>query len=76
MLLVLGTERLVTEELFRKDFNEPSDWFPILRGEVCTEGAEQSATIIEKAGMMSGWSFICLKHDFTSLACITISLLG
>ena len=33
-------------------------------------------TMIENAGMISGWSFICLKQDLTSFVCNPISTTG
>ena len=36
----------------------------------------KKSVIIEKAGIMSGWSFNCLKQDFTSLACKMMSRSG
>ncbi len=37
---------------------------------------KKSATNIEKAGAMSEYNFICLKHDLTSLASVTMSVYG
>ena len=36
----------------------------------------QSATMMENSGMASGWSFIFLKHDLTSLAWRASSFVG